>query len=150
KNFLPGTTVYQGGTYARISDPSVAFDAMHNAWMVSTIAIDSSVRGAGVLVNRSTDGGKTWTNPVPVALSPSTFFDKNWTACDNWPQSPFYGHCYTQWDDAGLGGQLMMSTSTDGGATWGPIHQPSGNPSGISGQPLALPNGTVVVPYNGN
>src|SRR5207244_9006105 len=60
KNFLPGTTVYQGGTYARISDPSVAYDAMHNAWMVSTIAIDSSVRGAGVLVNRSTDGGKTW------------------------------------------------------------------------------------------
>ena len=28
-------------------------------------------------------------------------YDKNWTVCDNSPSSPFYGHCYTQFDDFG-------------------------------------------------
>jgi hypothetical protein len=31
---LPGTTVFQGGTFSAISDPAVAFDAAHNAWMI--------------------------------------------------------------------------------------------------------------------
>jgi len=40
---LPGTTVYQGGPWARISDPAVAYDPMHDVWMVSGLAIDASV-----------------------------------------------------------------------------------------------------------
>jgi hypothetical protein len=43
-----------------------------------------------------------------------------------------------------------MSTSTDGGLTWGPDRTPAGSPSGLGGQPVALPNGTVVVPYSQN
>src|SRR5712691_5751071 len=30
--FLPGITVFAGGTYDRVSDPSVAFDAKHRVW----------------------------------------------------------------------------------------------------------------------
>ena len=41
-----------------------------------------------------------------------------------------------------------MSTSTDGGLTWGPPTPPGGLPSGLGGQPVAQPNGTVVVPYS--
>src|SRR5689334_11381705 len=37
---LPGITVFAGGSYARVSDPSVAFDAKHNVWLVSSLAID--------------------------------------------------------------------------------------------------------------
>src|SRR5205807_4393339 len=88
---LPGTTVYEGGTWARISDPAIAYDPMHNVWMASGLVIDASARGAGVTVSRSTNGGLTWQNPVTVALSASTFFDKEWIACDTWPTSPFYG-----------------------------------------------------------
>src|SRR6185437_11176903 len=64
--------------------------------------------------------------------------------CDNSPASPFYGHCYTQWDDHGAGNRLQMSTSTDGGQRWS---APATNNTGvIGGQPVVRPNGTVIVP----
>jgi hypothetical protein len=40
--------------------------------------------------------------------------------------------------------------STDGGLTWGAPQAPAGLPSGLGGQPVALPNGTLVVPYTAN
>jgi len=40
--------------------------------------------------------------------------------------------------------------SSDGGATWSALRSPSGGPSGLGGQPLVQPNGTVVVPYSAN
>jgi hypothetical protein len=42
-----------------------------------------------------------------------------------------------------------MSTSTDGGLTWGPDRMPAGSASGSGGQPIVQPNGNVVVPYEG-
>ena len=48
----------------------------------------------------------------------SESLDKNWTACDNTPSSPFYGHCYTEYDNATAGDAEAMKTSTDGGQTW--------------------------------
>jgi photosystem II stability/assembly factor-like uncharacterized protein len=146
---LPGTTVNEGGIWPRISDPAVAYDPEHNVWLAQGLTINSSGTGDSVIVNRSTDGGLTWSNPVTVAASPGTFWDKTWIACDVWPLSPHYGNCYSQWDDNGLGNQMMMSTSTDGGLTWSPRQSPP-TPSGLGGQPVVLPNGTVVVPYTGN
>ena len=147
---VPGTTIYEGGTWARVSDPAVAYDPLRNVWMISILAFGMASSPVGspsaVLTSRSTDGGLTWGIPVTVSFT-SSFYDKNWITCDTWPQSPYYGHCYTQWDDNGLGNQIQMSTSTDGGATWGPVRIPS-VPSGLSGQPVVQPNGTVVVPYN--
>ena len=29
--------------------------------------------------------------------------DKNWTVCDNHAASPFYGNCYTEFDNFGEG-----------------------------------------------
>ena len=58
--FLSGTTVYVGGTYDSISDPSVAYDPMHNVWLISSLGL-TKTRGNDVLVSRSTDGGVTWT-----------------------------------------------------------------------------------------
>jgi hypothetical protein len=151
KGNLPGTTVFATppGPYARVSDPAVAYDPEHDVWMISTLGIDSSVSGEAVLTSRSTDGGLTWSNPVVVDSTTSTFFDKNWIVCDTWATSPHYGNCYTEWDDNGLGNQMMMSTSTDGGLTWGPTISPP-VPSGLGGQPVVQPNGTVVVPYTRN
>jgi hypothetical protein len=137
-----------------VSDPAVAYDPEHDVWMISSLAFGnfSSPSGApsAVLTSRSTDGGLTWQNPVTVSLGPSSFYDKNWIACDTWAQSPYYGNCYTEWDDSGLGNRLLMSTSTDGGLTWGPPTAPGGLPSGLGGQPVAQPNGTVIVPYSSN
>jgi hypothetical protein len=147
---LPHTTVNQQGPWARISDPAVAYDPLHDIWMISSLAFglaSSSPSGSpsAILTSRSTDGGLTWGDPVQVAFG--GFFDKNWITCDTWPASPYYGNCYTEWDDYGNGSRLLMSTSTDGGLTWGPATPPGGLPSGLGGQPVAQPNGHVVVPY---
>ncbi|MBA3339198.1 MAG: exo-alpha-sialidase, partial [Geodermatophilaceae bacterium] len=39
-----------------------------------------------------------------------------------------------------------MSTSTDGGLTWGPALNTANNAGGIGGQPVVQPNGKVIVP----
>ncbi|MBI4770333.1 MAG: exo-alpha-sialidase [Chloroflexi bacterium] len=144
--FLPGTTVYASppGAYDRVSDPAAAYDAKHGVWMVSTLAITGST-GVAVLVSRSTDGGLTWGNPVVVSSKPGGFYDKNWITCDNWPISPHYGNCYTTWDDAYQGNKFYMSTSSDGGLTWGAKKSPSGS-GGLGGLPVVRPNGLVIVP----
>ena len=142
---LPGTTIHAGGPWARISDPAVAYDAEHDVWMISGLAFGTASSPFGspraILTSRSTDGGLTWQDPVTVSLSASRY-DKNWIACDNWVSSPYYGNCYTEWDDNGQGNLLLMSTSTDGGLTWGPALTPAGSPSGLGGQPIVQPNGT--------
>ena len=146
--FLPGTTVYAtpAGTYARISDPSVAYDAKHNVWIVSSLGIVNPSGPVDVIVNRSTNGGLTWSNPVVVNKS-GHFNDKNWSVCDDTSSSPFYGHCYTEFDDNTLGDKELMSTSTNGGKTWGAATPPAGSPFGLGGQPVVQPSGTVIVPF---
>ncbi|HEU0026669.1 MAG TPA: sialidase family protein [Ktedonobacterales bacterium] len=143
---LPGLTKYvASGPYDRASDAVVAYDARHNVWMISSLALSESggVHGVAVVTNRSTDGGLTWGNPV-ITENTSSSPDKNWIVCDDTATSPFYGNCYTEWDDNGAGNVLRMSTSTDGGLTWG---APLSNNSGvIGGQPVVRPDGTVIVP----
>jgi BNR repeat-like domain len=142
---LPGITKWVGGgANDRATDAAVAYDALHNAWLVSSLSLleKPAVRGNAVLTSRSTDGGLTWSNPFTTAIGGD--LDKNWIVCDNTATSPFYGHCYTQWDDHGNGNRLQMSTSTDGGQTWS---APATNGAGvIGGQPVVRPDGTVIVP----
>lgn len=153
--FLPGTTVYAtpAGQYARVSDPAVAYDAAHQAWMISSLAISTSSGspvGVAVLVNLSTDGGLTWQSPVVVATASGNFFDKDWIVCDDTSTSSFYGHCYIEWDIASSGDLLQMSTSSDGGKTWGIAQATADNATGLGGQPLVQPGGTVIVPFLGS
>ncbi|HYK85180.1 MAG TPA: sialidase family protein [Ktedonobacteraceae bacterium] len=153
--FLPGTTTFANppGTYDRLSDASVAYDAKHNVWLISYLALVGSnpniaPTSPAVLVSRSTDGGLTWgSTPVQVNSAGGTANqDKNWTVCDDTATSPFYGNCYTEWDDNGNGNLVQMSTSTDGGMTWSARQSTANNATVIGGQPVVQPNGTVVVP----
>jgi len=148
--FLPGTTPYStpAGPYARVSDPSVAYDAKHSVWITSFLGLypNGNTGEVDVDVSRSTNGGLTWSNPVKV-LATGAFYDKNWSVCDDTASSPFYGNCYTEFDDVNLNDQEMMSTSTNGGSSWGAPKSPAGTPHGLGGQPLVQPGGTVIVPF---
>ncbi|MFE3185724.1 exo-alpha-sialidase [Streptomyces violascens] len=147
---LPGITTYQGGgSWARVSDPAVAYDAKHGTWMVTGLVIDANVNGAGVTVSRSADG-LTWQDPVMAIGNDGQGYDKEWIVCDNATTSAFYGNCYIEVDLTSSGNTVIMSTSTDGGTTWSAPVSPSGSPSGLGGQPVVQPNGTVVVPYSTN
>lgn len=145
---LPGITKYTGGgTNDRATDAAVAFDAKHGVWMISSLTLSESggAHGTSVVTSRSTDGGLTWPSVVTTENTSSSP-DKNWIVCDNTSTSPFYGNCYTEWDDNGAGNLLHMSTSSDGGLTWG---TPKTNNSGvIGGQPVVRPDGTVIVPID--
>jgi hypothetical protein len=146
QGFLPGMTTFVGGPYAAVTDPSVAYDAAHHVWLISSVALDAQDRGVAVLVNRSRNG-LDWSAPVIVAAAGSgEDWDKNWTVCDNTRSSPFFGHCYTEFDDFGHADQIKMSTSTDGGRTWGAPLDAAAGGLGFGGQPVVQPNGTVIVP----
>src|SRR4051812_34556431 len=142
---LPGITKWTGGGHNdRATDASVAYDAAHNAWLVSSLTLleAGGVHGNAVVTSRSTDGGLTWSNPATTATGGD--LDKKWIVCDNSQSSPFKGRCYTQWDNHGAGNLLQMSTSTDGGQTWS---APATNNTGvIGGQPVVRPDDTVIVP----
>jgi hypothetical protein len=141
--FLPGITANSvpAGPYGQVSDPAVAFDAQDNVWLISSLGITAN--GADVLTSRSTNGGLTWSNPVVTATGD---LDKNWIVCDNTVSSAFFGNCYTEYDIVS-GNAIRMKTSTNGGLTWGAALAPSGGATGLGGQPIVRPNGTVLVPY---
>lgn len=148
---LPGLTKGEGsGPYDSASDPAVAYDAKHKVWMIASLPLSGTVSTPAVVVSRSSDG-LNWGNPVSVD-STSVSSDKNWIVCDSWQKSPFYGNCYIQWDDPSNQVhplQILMSTSTDGGLTWGAATPTVNFAGGIGGQPLVQPNGTIVVPIEG-
>jgi hypothetical protein len=150
--YLPGLTKnYRNGKFGAAADPSVAYDAKHNVWMISTlplVGLNSSAGKIGdVAVSLSTDG-LTWGHPILIDKTAED--DKNWSVCDNTSTSPYYGNCYTEWDQAYGSGQVLMSVSSDGGQTWTAGKSSSDGATGLGGEPLVQPNGTVIVPFEGN
>jgi len=153
--FLPGLTfqVDSSSPYERVSDASVAFDAKHNTWLISSIPLRPNTAVPTVFVSRSTDGGLTWGNPISAVPLGTGDFDKNWSVCDNTPTSSFYGNCYTEYDNFAAGDLEQMITSHDGGLTWSAPQATADREHGLGGQPVVQPKGTVIVPFeaiNGN
>ena len=136
--------------FERVSDASVAYDAAHTTWLISSIPLLPSTSVPTVLVSRSTDDGAHAgaRRSRSRRRSPSAVdLDKNWTVCDNGARSPFCGHCYTELDNFGDGDRELMSTSTDGGLTWSVPIETAGHDKGLGGQPVVQPDGTVIVPF---
>jgi hypothetical protein len=152
---LPGMTGFTNppGPYARVSDPSVAYDAKHNVWLIASLALQltpGGTSGRAILISRSTNGGITWGNPVvPIQLlaSPTQDFDKPWIVCDNnLLTSTHYGSCYAQWVDFASSNRLKAAYSLNGGVSWTLSNTPP--VSVVGGQPLVLPTGRVVVVFS--
>ena len=148
--FLPGTTVFAkpAGTYARATDPAVAYSAKDKTWLILSLMLDTNGTGVAILVSRSSDG-LTWKKPTTaLQLGGNNFIDKTWIVCDNTSTSPYYGHCYIEFDNFALGDLEQMMTSADSGKTWGTPMSTGNSASGIGGQPLVQPNGNVIVPLD--
>jgi len=149
RSFLPALTVFAqpAGPFVAATDPSVAYDARHHRWLISTLVTGGGLPGAGIAISASDDDGDNWARPVVIApTAEGSAWDKNWIVCDNHPTSPFYGHCYGTWDDFAQVNLLLSNTSTDGGRTWSAPAPTADRALGIGGQPLVQPDGTVVVP----
>jgi BNR/Asp-box repeat len=125
-------------------------------------------------VTTSTDGGRTWQQPVVVASGIGDFSnsatvvlnDKPWLVADNNPRSPHYGRLYLTWTRfAGVKGVLLVSPiylaySDDAGKKWSEGREISGSNAtycSFAGSslceydqfstPVVLPNGDVVVHF---
>jgi hypothetical protein len=155
-SFLPGLASNAEGfnpnsAFERVSDASVAYDDAHSTWLISSIPLEKDTLVVPtVFVSRSTtDDGVSFDDPVqiPPPATRKVDLDKNWTVCDNHPDSDFYGHCYTEFDNFGQNDLEYMSTSSDGGASWSTPVSPAGHPLGLGGQPVVQPDGTVIVPF---
>ena len=153
--FLPALTGSSrpAGPWPRATDPSIAYDAQHGVWLAVSLTFGGA--DSALLISRSTDGIH-WGQPVTATHRDSFGLDKQWITCDNWSSSPFRGHCYLSYDDL-VSVEIETQASADGGLTWGPpTHFPGAGRDAINGpaapgvQPVARPDGTVLIPYFDN
>jgi hypothetical protein len=151
---LPGVTTASTppGTAPRASDPAVAYDAAHGVWLAATLIIGNGFTALGI--SRSQDGF-TWSEPVLAGqlTQAGLGFDKEWIACDNASTSPRYGSCYLVYTELSLTSpRLALTSSHDGGATWGtPVAVATTFSGEVEGAlPLVQPDGSLTVVFQGN
>ena len=97
-----------------MTDPTLAWDDVGNVFFVGLVGNNPPAWNTiGIVIYKSTDGGKTWGNPNLIHTS--TGDDKQWAAGDTNPASPFHGRIYAVWDD---GSQMRFARTIDNGATW--------------------------------
>jgi hypothetical protein len=131
------------GSFERVSDPVVAYDAVHRWWIATSLASEEAIA-----VNRSRDG-VAWRAPLLVS-SNGQEYDKEWIACDNWPASRFRGHCYLTYMNFAAN-TIETRRSTNGGATWSaPVSVDARRaPAGVNGLQIAVrPNGQVLLVFS--
>jgi hypothetical protein len=103
-----------------------------------------------VLVNKSTNGGLTWSLPVPLTFDgPGIFNDKASITAD--PSNP--NLVYVVWSRLtpfslfGVPNAMMFTRTTDGGRTWEPARAVFTSPGvdfGLRHELVVLPDGTLV------
>ena len=133
---VPGIGLTSGGSYERDSDPWNAFAPNGDLYHVS-LAFNDTVPGNAVLVNKSTDGGQTWSSPITVVQNGSDGFnDKESITAD-----PFdYHYVYVVWDRDNV---PLFSRTANAGASWSAPSQQANSPNTIDHQIVVAPNGTL-------
>lgn len=139
RGLLPGVTAESAppGPERAASDPTVAYDAAHDIWLIGALTLEQG--GTRVMVARSSDG-LHWSTPVTAASAPA--LDKEWLACDNGSSSRFRGRCYALYTDDDKNITVSQSTD-DGGLTWSAPTRATGVLVGT--QPAVLADGALVV-----
>ena len=114
-------------SYGVWGDPCVIFDALGNAYYGH---LSNPPAGSGywldrIVVQKSTDGGRTWNAGAGIGLNPPKNQDKEWLAADM-TGSPYRNRLYCAWTEFDKYGsalptdstRILLAHSTDGGITW--------------------------------
>ena len=148
---LPGLTPCSGNaSFVRATDPWLSF-APDGTLFHMALVTDGRIGRSSMVIQKSTDGGTTWSAPIPLVddLFP-LFNDKNSVTADPTDSS----FVYATWDRLDFvngGGPALLARSTDGGNNFEPpsvIWDPGANGQTIGNQIFVLPNGTVVSLFN--
>ncbi len=113
KTWTSGYIPAPAGGGATDGDPSIATDRKGNFYFAN---LAQSSAGFGVFVNKSTDGGKTWTAGVTVGIDGAG--DKEWLAVGPDPVKKSQDNVYVTWTSFRANCELRFGRSTDGGATF--------------------------------
>ena len=144
-----GGNAANGGDYERASDPWVTFSPNGMAYQLS-LGVSGAQFEAGaisaMLVSRSTDGGRSWANPVTLIRDGSPFLnDKNSITADATDSR----YVYAVWDRVSTDnrGPTLFARTTDGGATWEPArvtYDPGVGNQTIGNLIAVLPDGSLI------
>ena len=108
--FIPNSP---GGT-GTFGDPSVGVDR-HGVFYFANLAADAT--HGTIQVNKSTDGGNTWSPGVVVQEDDAS--DKEWLAVGPDPKHRSQDNVYVTWTSFQKAAcELRFARSTDGGTTW--------------------------------
>jgi len=150
----------QGTSWSFASDPGVAIDTHSNIFYSSILIFsqDNNLKGDELVVNRSTDGGKTFAPGSIIKRDlnggpAGQFEDKPLITADTNASSPFRDNVYVAWDTiGGFGnGQVNLARSTDHGVTYSfqRIDDPNSGSSSneVAANPAVGPNGELYVAW---
>jgi hypothetical protein len=150
---LPGITQCTGGSDPSAADPWLSFAPNGDLHALSEAGAFGTTPSLPdlELVNKSTDGGLTWSNPIQLNTigNPARADDKGSITAD--PTNPNF--VYATWArfdksfNSINNAETMFARSTDGGHTWQPaqsIHQAPGTDFNVGHQIVVLPDGTLI------
>jgi hypothetical protein len=151
---LPGTTQCTGGSNPDAADPWLAFAPNGDLYA------ESNTFGSGtetVLINKSTDGGLTWSSPSQLNTTADPRLDRHPDKPSITADPTHPGYVYAVWNQSNLftgytNFETVFARTIDGGQTWEPartIHSaPSaGNEFNWGHQIVVLPDGTLVCAF---
>jgi hypothetical protein len=156
---VPGITRCSDGAYDRASDPWVSFAPNGDVYAIS-LSFDVFDPNNAIFVSKSTDGGDTWGDPIPVAADSTNGLDKESITADPYDSN----FVYAAWDrflsppgfppsDQGrfharsFVQQVFFSRTTNGGVSWEPprVAFNPGTQAGTIGSIInVLPDRTLV------
>jgi hypothetical protein len=157
-SFSDGGALPNAPEFVNLGDPWLTSDRAGNMYY-ATLALDVFNFNLDVSVAKSSDGGRSWSAPVPVKRPPFEIFysgDKEAITAGRDPSQPSRDDLYVAYDDFVFDSTtgdfftgLPVARSTDGGQSWQVTYADT-NPIDFSGCSFAQYIGAVpIVDHNG-